>query len=103
MILATYFALAYKGSAACLHRSTGSRRQTQGTSITSTFVSWRGAAAKSFHEKAGASQDGFVFTCMGSLPLSQAASVAILLSALFVSDVRSVPVGCSRFSRCCYL
>jgi len=30
--------------------------------------------------------------------LSQAASVAILPSALFVSDVRSVPVGCSRFS-----
>ena len=37
----------------------------------------------SFHEKAGMSQDGFVFTYMGSLPLSQAASVAILPSALF--------------------
>jgi len=39
---------------------------------------------KSFHEKAGVSQDGFVFTCVGCLPLSQAASVAILPSALFV-------------------
>src|SRR5580658_2801981 len=35
--------------------------------------------------------------------LSQAAPVAILPSALFVSDVRSVLGGCSRFSRCCYL
>jgi hypothetical protein len=40
--------------------------------------------ANSFHEKAGASQDGFVFAFMGCLPLSQAASVAILPSALFV-------------------
>jgi hypothetical protein len=37
------------------------------------------------------------------LPFSQAASVAILLSALLVSDIRSVLGGCSRFSRCCYL
>jgi hypothetical protein len=37
------------------------------------------------------------------LSFSQAASVAILPSALFVSDIRSVPGGCSRFSRCCYL
>src|SRR5580692_2083027 len=29
--------------------------------------------------------------------------VAILPSALFVSDIRSVLGGCSRFSRCCYL
>src|SRR5580658_2740294 len=35
--------------------------------------------------------------------LSQAAPVAILPSALFVSDIRSVQGGCSRFSRCCYL
>jgi hypothetical protein len=34
---------------------------------------------------------------------SRAASVAILPSALFVSDIRSVHGGCSRFSRCCYL
>src|SRR5580658_1305500 len=35
--------------------------------------------------------------------LSQAAPVAILPSALFVSDIRSVLGGCSRFRRCCYL
>jgi integrase len=34
---------------------------------------------------------------------SRAASVAILPSALFVSDMRSVHGRCSRFSRCCYL
>src|SRR5580704_11297105 len=28
---------------------------------------------------------------------------AVLPSALFVSDIRSVQGGCSRFSRCCYL
>ena len=55
-------------------------------------------AARSFHEKAGECQDGFVFLTRCFLLLSQAASVAILPSALFVSDVRSVPVGCSRFS-----
>ena len=37
----------------------------------------------SFHEKAGRSQDGFVFTYVDSLPLSRAASVAILPSAVF--------------------
>ena len=37
-----------------------------------------------------------VFSYQGFFRLSQAASVAILPSALFVSDVRSVPVGCSR-------
>ena len=36
-------------------------------------------------------------------PFNQAAPVAILPSALFVSDIRSVLGGCSRFSRCCYL
>ena len=34
---------------------------------------------------------------------NQAASVAILPSALFGERYRSVPGGCSRFSRCCYL
>ena len=34
---------------------------------------------------------------------SRAASVATLPSALLLSDFRSVPVGCPRFSRCCYL
>jgi hypothetical protein len=42
--------------------------------------------------------------CLPALfPVRQAAPVAILPSALFVSDIRSVPGGCSRFSRCCYL
>ena len=38
----------------------------------------------SFHEKAGASQDGLVFSSVGLWLLSRAASVAILPSALFV-------------------
>jgi hypothetical protein len=38
-----------------------------------------------------------------SLHSSRAASVAILPSALFLSDFRSVQVGRTRFSRCCYL
>ena len=47
---------------------------------------------------------GFCFSFLW-IPLhsSRAASVAILPSALFVSDIRSVHGGCSRFSRCCYL
>ena len=57
----------------------------------------------SFHEKAGNSQGGFIFTYRAPLPLSQAASDAILPSGLFVSDDRSVQVGRTRFSRCCYL
>jgi hypothetical protein len=60
----------------------------------------------SFYEKAGRCQ-GTLLGCFSSvhafLPFSQAASVAILLSALLVSDIRSVLGGCSRFSRCCYL
>ena len=43
------------------------------------------------------------FTYRESFPLSQAASDAILPSALFVSDDRSVQVGRTRFSRRCYL
>ena len=42
------------------------------------------SARDSFHEKAGHSQGGFVFTYRESLPLSQAASDAILPSALLV-------------------
>jgi len=38
---------------------------------------------KSFHEKAGQSQDGFVFPICGFLLFSRAASVAILPSAVF--------------------
>ena len=37
----------------------------------------------SFHEKAGQSQDGFVFPFCGFLLFSRAASVAILPSAVF--------------------
>jgi len=36
------------------------------------------------------------FLSMRLFPFSQAASVAILPSALFVSDIRSVPGGCSH-------
>jgi hypothetical protein len=43
------------------------------------------------------------FFLRSQFPFSQAAPVAILPSALFVSDIRSVRGGCSRFSRCCYL
>src|ERR1700674_2151155 len=43
------------------------------------------------------------FLSVSLFPFSQAAPVAILPFALFVSDLRSVPGGCSRFSRCCYL
>jgi hypothetical protein len=45
----------------------------------------KGAAAattNAFHEKAGVSQDSFVFTYVDSLPSSWAASVAILPSAV---------------------
>src|SRR5271155_41329 len=43
------------------------------------------------------------FFLRSQFPFGQAAPVAILPSALFVSDIRSVQGGCSRFSRCCYL
>ena len=39
--------------------------------------------ASAFHEKAGQSQDGFVFPFCGFLLFSRAASVAILPSAVF--------------------
>jgi hypothetical protein len=45
----------------------------------------------------------FFLPCWVFLRLSRAASVAILPSALFLSDFRSVQVGRTRFSRCCYL
>jgi hypothetical protein len=54
----------------------------QGAQI--TFSLHEVAVGKSFHEKAGHSQGGFVFTYRESLPLSQAASDAILPSALLV-------------------
>ena len=57
-----------------------------------------------FHEKAGRSQViSFVF-CWTRFFSCRVATVATLPSALFVERfVRSVPVGCSRFSRCCHL
>src|SRR5208282_853878 len=56
-----------------------------------------------FHEKAGRSQEGsFVFR-WPRIFSRRVATVATLPSALWVSDFRSVPVGCSRFSRCCHL
>src|ERR1700693_3369845 len=45
----------------------------------------------------------FFLLSQSQFPFNQAAPVAILPSALFVSDIRSVQGGCSRFSRCCYL
>src|SRR4029077_4750144 len=62
------------------------------------------AIPKSFHEKAGASQDVFVFTSVDSLPSSRAASVAILPSA--VGDERffaRCKVGVLNSVRCCDL
>jgi hypothetical protein len=52
------------------------------------------------------SQVCFIFSLflpVDSLRSSQAASVAILPSALLLSDFRSVHGGRSQFSRCCYL
>ena len=57
-----------------------------------------------FHEKAGRSQVGsFVYSLTRFFCSSRVATAAILPSALSMSDFRSVQVGCSRFSRCCYL
>src|SRR5579864_5381905 len=56
-----------------------------------------------FHEKAGRSQVGFfcfTFHWQGFVS-AWVATVAILPSALWLSDFRSVQVGRSRFSRCC--
>jgi hypothetical protein len=58
-----------------------------------------------FHEKAGGSQvESFFFSLNKVFVSRRVATVAILPSALFMSDfVRSVQVGRSRFSRCCHL
>jgi len=56
-----------------------------------------------FHEKAGRSQVGSLPISLEKVFLRRVATVAILPSALLVSDCRSVQVGCSRFSRCCHL
>jgi hypothetical protein len=64
--------------------------------------------SKSLHEKAGLSQVGFVFVFACRVVLlgtgNSPASAAILPSALFEERwFARVPVGRSRFSRCCYL
>ncbi len=61
--------------------------------------------AKSFHEKAGVSQVCF---CFSSLWFFFAFEPSRLcrhpsIRTLLLSDYRSVQVGRSRFSRCCYL
>ena len=59
-----------------------------------------------FHEKAGRSQgDSFWYLLVTLFLSSRVATVATLPSALFDERflVRSVQVGCSRFSRCCHL
>jgi hypothetical protein len=53
--------------------------------------------AKSFHEKAGTCQDGFSFSCQRFFRLSRAASVAILPSALFVSEHFSLGASWASF------
>jgi len=56
---------------------------TTSASLESRQIFTRHPRRNSFHEKAGRSQDGFVFTGVDLLPLSRAASVAILPSAVF--------------------
>jgi hypothetical protein len=63
-------------------------------------------SVNAFHEKAGRSQGDWFWYLLVTLFLpSRAATVATLPSALFEERflVRSVQVGCSRFSRCCHL
>src|SRR5579862_2426092 len=74
--------------------------------LVSESISGRYGAINSFHEKAGQSQVGFsfpvrVFFGFWFEPSRLCRHPSI--RTLCVSDVRSVPVGCSRFSRCCYL
>jgi hypothetical protein len=61
----------------------------------------RGVTA--FHEKAGRSQVGSIVFSLVKVFSCRVATVATLPSALFVSALRPVQVGCSRFSRCCHL
>jgi hypothetical protein len=57
-----------------------------------------------FREKAGRSQVGSSVLSLDKIFLRRVATVATLPFALSMSDLfRSVPVGCSRFSRCCHL
>jgi hypothetical protein len=64
-----------------------------------------GLFAKSFHEKADPCQECFVLSMSSSL-FSRPAKPPLsppFHPHSYVSDVRSVQVGCSRFSRRCYL
>ena len=62
-------------------------------------------SVNAFHEKAGRSQVSSVFFSLDKVFLpAELATVAMLPFALSRSDsFRSVHVGRSRFSRCCYL
>src|SRR5271169_2412260 len=60
--------------------------------------------AKSFHEGRGVSTGFFLFFLSPSCSHSAKPPLSPSFHPhSFVSDIRSVPVGCSRFSRCCYL
>ena len=65
----------------------------------------RSISVLTFHEKAGRSQVSSVFFSLDKVFLpAELATVAMLPFALSRSDsFRSVHVGRSRFSRCCYL
>src|ERR1017187_3430113 len=58
-------------------------RGTRTSMVRALHVAYWYGSPKSFHEKAGQSQDGFVFPFCGFLLFSRAASVAILPSAVF--------------------
>jgi hypothetical protein len=62
-------------------------------------------SVNAFHEKTGRSQGDSFWNLLVTLFLpSRVATVATLPSALEMSALlRSVQVGCSRFSRCCHL
>jgi len=64
----------------------------------------RNLSVIAFHERAGRSQvDSFVFSWDTIFLFRRVATDAMLPSALFVSALRSVHVGRSRFSPCCHL
>src|ERR1039458_6438252 len=61
-------------------------------------------SANAFHEKAGRSQvDSFVFSLDRVSPAESPLSPPFHPHSLRSDFVRSVQVGCSRYSRCCHL
>src|SRR5579859_1240101 len=80
------------------------RLLTDGPDATRTESS-RNLSEMAFHEKAGRSQVDSCRAMLNKVFVSRrVATVAMLPSALSRSEsVRSVHVGRSRFSRCCYL